>query len=140
MLYIISYIYQTTKETNFRHSRNASIFPEEFKVVKLKPVFKKDSKTDPKDYKPLSLLPLMSKFIKKTIHFQLENYLKENGLLRKYQSGFSFYVIIDLCLTQLMCFVLTDMDKEMHTGMISKDLQKALYTLDLEILLDMTMS
>ena len=116
------------------------MFPEEFKVVKLKPVFKKDSKTDPKNYKPVSLLPLMPKFIKKTIHFRLENYLKENGLLRKYQSGFRFYVIIDLCPTQLTCFVLTDIDKEMHAGMISKDLQKTLYTLDLKILLDKTMS
>ena len=47
-----------------------SIFPSDCKITKLKPLFKKDSKTDPKNYRPVSLLPLVSKIIEKFIHDQ----------------------------------------------------------------------
>ena len=41
----------------------------------------------------------------------------------------------DLCLAQLIDFVATGMDKQMHTGMILVDLQKAFDTLDHRVLL-----
>ena len=37
-----------------------STFPEECKIAKLKPIFKKVAGTDPKNYRPISLLPLVS--------------------------------------------------------------------------------
>ena len=37
-----------------------SIFLSDSKIAKLKPLFKKGSKTDPKNYHPISLLPLVS--------------------------------------------------------------------------------
>ena len=40
-----------------------SIFPEECKIAKLKPIFKKGARTDPKNYRLVSLLPLVSKII-----------------------------------------------------------------------------
>lgn len=45
-------------------------FPNNCKTAKLKPRFKKVSKTDPKNYIPISLLPLVSKVIIKVIHGQ----------------------------------------------------------------------
>ena len=41
-----------------------SIFPPDCKKANLKPQFKKGSKTDPKNYHPISLLPLVSKLRK----------------------------------------------------------------------------
>ena len=40
-----------------------STFPDKCKIAKLTPLFKKGSKTDPKNYRPISLLPLISKLI-----------------------------------------------------------------------------
>ena len=53
-----------------------------------------------------------------------------------YQSGLRRNNLIDFCLAQLIDFVLTGMDKQMHTGMILVDLQKAFDTLGYEGLLE----
>ena len=47
-----------------------------------------------------------------------------------YQSGFRTNHSADLCLAQLIDFVATGMDKQIHTGMTLVDLQKAFDTLD----------
>ena len=47
-----------------------------------------------------------------------------------YQSGFRMNHLTDLCLAQLIEFVLTSMDKQMHTGMVLVDFQRALDTID----------
>ena len=52
-----------------------------------------------------------------------------------YQSGFRTNHSTDLCLTQLIDFVATGMNKQMHTGMILVDLQKVFDTLDHVVLL-----
>ena len=54
-----------------------STFPEDCKIAKLKPIFKKGARTDPKNYRPISLLSLVSKIIEKPIHFQIEDYLNK---------------------------------------------------------------
>ena len=50
-----------------------STFLEECKITKLKPIFKKSARTDLKNYCSISLLPLVSKIIEKSIHFQIED-------------------------------------------------------------------
>ena len=50
-------------------------FPDACKLAKVKPLFKKGSKTDPKNYRPIYLLPLVSKIIEKVIHDQTQNHL-----------------------------------------------------------------
>ena len=114
-----------------------STFPDKCKIAKLKPLFKKGSKTHPKNYRPISLLPLISKLIEKAIHIQKQDYQDKNGLIYKFQSGFRFRKIFssDSCLVQLTDNKIKGMDNGQHTGMILIDLQKALDTLDHDVLL-----
>ena len=63
-----------------------SKFPLDCKIAK--PLYKKGSKTDPKNYRPVSLLPLVSKVKVKVIHNQTKVFLNKNKILYKYQSGF----------------------------------------------------
>ena len=100
-----------------------STFLEECNIAKLKPIFKKGARTDLKNYRPISLLPLVSKIIEKSIHFQIEDYLNKKRLICMYQSVFRTNHSTDLCLAHLIDFVATGMDKQMHTGMILVDLQ-----------------
>jgi retron-type reverse transcriptase len=110
--------------------------PNECKVAKLKPLFKKGKKTDPKNYRPISLLPLVSKIFEKIVHDQTQKYLKDNQILYKYQSGFRSGHSTDTCLAYLNNFILRGFDQGLVTGMILIDLQKAFDTIDHKILLD----
>ena len=56
-----------------------STFPEKYQIAKLKPIFKKGARTDPKNYHPISLLPLVSKIIEKSIHIQIEDFLNKRN-------------------------------------------------------------
>ena len=74
-------------------------FPD--KVAKIKPLYKKGLKTDPKNFRPISLLPLISKIIERIIHDQTMNFLSDNNVLYKYQSGFRKFHLTDTCLSYL---------------------------------------
>ena len=112
-----------------------SLFPDPCKIAKLITLFKKGSKTDPKNYRPISLLPLLSKIFEKVVHIQTENFLKNNNILYKNQSGFRPMHSTESCLTHLSDRVLEGCDSGCHTGMILIDLQKAFDTINHEILL-----
>ena len=58
-----------------------STFPEECKIAKLKPIFKKGARTDPKNYCLISFLQLLSKITEKSIHFQIEDFLNKIKLI-----------------------------------------------------------
>ena len=54
---IISIIQRCNFSIKFSH------FPKDCKVAKLKPIYEKSTKTDPKNFKQISLLPIVSKII-----------------------------------------------------------------------------
>ena len=51
-------------------------FPDSCKIAKLKPIYKKGSLTEASNYRPISLLPLISKVIEKVIHDQTSAFLE----------------------------------------------------------------
>ena len=63
-------------------------FPRSCKIAEVKPLFKKGSKTDPQNYHPISLLPLLSKIIETIVHDQTEDFLSKNKLRHRFQSVF----------------------------------------------------
>ena len=50
-----------------------STFPGECKIANLKYIFKKGGRSDPKNYRPISLLPLVSEITEKSIHIQIKD-------------------------------------------------------------------
>ena len=65
-----------------------SKFPLDCKIAKLKPLYKRGSKTDPKNYCPVSLSPLVSKVIEKVIHNQTNIFLNKNKIYINVNQGF----------------------------------------------------
>ena len=111
-------------------------FPDDCKQAKMKPLFKKGSKDDPKNYRPISLLPQISKVIEKLVHEQVQEYLDKNKILYRYQSGFRPFHSTDTCLSYLSDKIIQGLENSMCTGMILIDLQKAFDTIDHEIFLE----
>ena len=95
--------------------------------LKVKPLFKKSSRSGPKNYRLISLLSPASKTIEKTIHIHTQEYRDRNGLLYKYQ--FLRKISTDSCFVQITDFILRGMDRGFHGGMILVD------TLDHTVLL-----
>ena len=112
-----------------------SHFPKDCKIAKLKPLYKKGTKTDPNNFRPISFLPIISKIIEKVIREQTMNYLTENNVLYRYQSGFRKNHSTDTSLAYLADKILTGFDSGLLTGMILIDLQKAFDTINHDILL-----
>ena len=103
-------------------------FPWQCKIAKIKPLFKKGIKAEAKNYRPISLLPLISKVIEKSIHDHTQNYLQRNELLYSYQSGFRANHSTDKIISHLTDMILNSAENGKHAAMILIDLQKAFDT------------
>ena len=95
------------------------------KVAKINPLYKKGLKTDPKNFRPISLLPLISEIIERIIHDQTISFLLDNNALNKYQSNFTKFHSTDSCLSYLHDNITKGFDSGLLTGMGLIDLKKA---------------
>ena len=69
-------IFSRFLQANLNNTIETSTFPEQLKYADVKPVFKKDSRTDKKNYRPISILPNVSKIYERCINKQLEEYFQ----------------------------------------------------------------
>ena len=58
------------------------------KIAKVNSLFKNSSKADATNYKPISLLPLLSEVFERVFLDETEEFLSLNKILYDYQSGF----------------------------------------------------
>ena len=111
------------------------IVPDDLKSARVVPIFKKNDKTKVGNYRPVSILSIISKVFERVVYYQLETYLDERKLLYDLQSGFRLKYSTDTCFIHLTDFIKFKMDKGNAVGMVLLDLQKAFDTVDHSILL-----
>ena len=85
--------------------------PRNCKIAKVKPLFKKGSKTNPQNYCPISLLPLLSKIIERIVHDQTEEFFIKDKLLYRFQPGFEKTTLLILALDISLIKLLPDSQK-----------------------------
>ena len=118
---------------NFETSIETSTFPKELKYADVKPVFKKDSQTDKKNYRTISILPNVLKIYERCLNKQLEEY--SQALLSKYQCGFQRgYSVINALLPIIEKWT-KSLDKGGAFGALLTDLSKAMDCLPHETLI-----
>ena len=93
-------IFSKFSQANVKQPIETSTFPEQLKDADVKPVSKKDFETDEKNYRPISILPTVSKIYKRCLNKQLDEYFL--ALLSKYHFGFrKDYSVINFFLTMI---------------------------------------
>jgi hypothetical protein len=112
------------------------IFPDKLKIAKIIPIYKKDDETLFTNYRPISLLPAISKIFEKVIFNQLYQYFQEKKMFYTSQYGFRTEHSTEFASLELVDRVLVDMDKMKTPINIFLDLSKAFDTLDHKILLE----
>ena len=115
-------------------SISLSKFPSAFKLAKVKAIFKKGRKTNVSNYRPISLLLILSKVIENVVHEQRSKFLNDNNIFYKYQSCFRSNPSTDLFLSFFNDQVLKGFDNGMHIGISLID--QAFDTINHKILLD----
>ena len=117
-------------------SLNNSKFPDDWKKAKVTPIFKSGDKSNVSNYRPISVLPIISKIIERTVHNQLYAYLCSRNILSDSQSGFRPNHSTTTTLLEVQDYILNNMDKGFATGAIFLDLKKAFDTVSHEILIN----
>lgn len=72
----------------FNSSLQQGYFPNAWKFSNVTPIHKKDDRSVPSNYRPVSLLCHSAKVMERCIHKTLYNYINEHKLLTPFQSGF----------------------------------------------------
>lgn len=65
-----------------------SVYPNHLKIAIIKPLFKKGDKDNMANYRPISILPVITKIFEKILHVRMNRFLEKNELLSKHQFGF----------------------------------------------------
>ena len=119
-------------------SISSGIFPDRLKWAIVSPIYKNQELDIHQfnSYRPISLLPALSKIFEKVIYSQLYNYMNDNNLLNISQYGFRRAHSTELAALELVDRIGKELDKKHTPISIFLDLSKAFDTLDHNILIE----
>ena len=100
--------------------------PSEWKYAKITPLFKKGLSTDMDNYRPISVLPVVSKVLERIVHHQLHSFLSEHKLLNPYQCGFRRNHSTKFAAIAFLDYIRRRTDLGLLTGAVFIDLRKDL--------------
>ena len=116
-------------------SLHTCVFPNVLKEVRVFPIHKGGPSEDISNYRPISILPIVSKVTEKHVTKYLFAYLKKYKLLHETQSGFRKHPSCQTALIKLINDWLSHIDKGNIVGAIFFDLNKFFDVVDHEMLL-----
>ena len=89
-------------EIIFNHSLNTGIVPSDWKMADITPLFKKGDRSQPNNYRPISLTSIVSKLFEHILSSNIRKHLESNNILHHCQYGFRQF---HSCETQLISVV-----------------------------------
>ena len=110
-------------------------YPKCFKTAKVIPLHKKGDKTDPSNYRPISLLSALGKIFEKLLHKRVVKFCKKENILTHIQYGFREKRSCIDAINSVTEFMRNEIEAKNKGQACFIDLQKAFDTLDHEILM-----
>ena len=110
-------------------------FPSHWKTAYITLVYQKGKKVDVKNYRPISILPCLSKVFERVLDEQLRIYVESNCLLSNLQHGFRKDHSCQSALISLSNTLFANLSEGLVTAVATFDFSKALDALDHDVLL-----
>jgi hypothetical protein len=111
-------------------------FPDIWKKGRATPIFKSGDPTSSNNYRPITVLPTLSKLLERIVHHQVYNYLQEHKLLASQKFRFRSKLSTTIALEHFTGQMLDNLDHRQISSAVSIDLRKAFDTADHIILLE----
>ena len=130
-LYVIAFYLTVIVNTSVA----TNTYPDLWKISHVVPTYKSGDEDNVSNYRPISLLPVMSKILEKIIAEQLSRYLEFNNLLSNAQHGFRPKLSTETALLKISDKIYNNMDNKKISLLLLLDLSKAFDSVNHEILL-----
>ena len=110
-------------------------FPSIMKSAIIKPIYKKENKNDIANYRPIAILPALSKIIERSAAKQLVCFFEENKKFTKSQHAYRKMHGTITCLAEIINNIYRAIDNKQHVAIVTLDLSKAFDCLNHQLLL-----
>ena len=110
-------------------------FPDSLKIAIIKPIFKDKDQNEISNYRPIAILPILSKIFERAATDQIMDYLVKHNLLTKTQHAYLKKNSSNTCLVELINYIHQMLDTNFQTAIVKIDLSKAFDTINHEKLL-----
>ena len=122
-------------EILFHKCIEEGVFPDSFKIAQVIPLFKGGKKDDRNCYRPISLLPTISKLFEKILARRLIKFLTKYKILSKDQFGFRAKFSTEYAIADIHDKLIRNLDEGLNSCAIFLDLAKAFDSVSHKILL-----
>ena len=133
---ILAPIISPTVSMLFNNSVSEGIFPECFKTGKIVLFFKSGDSNSTVNYRPISMLPFLSKIFEKLMCVRLDYYLKSNNILCAHQFGFRKKSNTSDAIIEFLDYVYSSLDSKQSTIAVYLEFSKAFDTVKNNIFID----
>ena len=117
------------------NSLNDCLFPDALKISIIRPIYKKDSIDDIKNYRPIAITSCFAKIFEKIIANRINNFLIKNNILLGTQHGFRKNKSTVTAAADLISNILDNLENNLKTAATFIDLSKAFDRVTHKILL-----
>ena len=119
----------------FNLSLTTGLVPNGLKIAKVIPIFKKGDVLETNNYRPISLLPSLSKILERIVFIRVTAFLNKHKIISDSQFGFRANHNTTHAILTCLDKIAHSIDQRLHTIAIFLDFSKAFDTINHDILL-----